>query len=79
MPNLEYMKKSIKPNLDDYDNGKWLKIYENPDVGAMELSEYIENLIDNTPRQNNKHSVKPINLLIDKFNAKFGKIYKKVR
>lgn len=73
-------KASKKPSLDYYDNEEFKQIIENVDITAGELSELIEERIENMP-VGGLYKIRKyeVNKLIDKFNSSFGHIYKHVK
>jgi hypothetical protein len=58
-----------------------LNLVDNPQIGVMELSDMIENMIENKPSSRDEDRRKlwkrNINKLIDEINSKFGKLYKR--
>lgn len=71
-----------RPSLDEYDSDQFREIIENVSISALELSEYIDEKMDNIPEKGTKPYKKwkfETNQLIDKFNQSFGKRYNRVK
>lgn len=77
------MNSSKKPNLDNYDN---MDVENNkPDfveMCAVELSDYIEEKMENIPKKSSKmYKIwqKEMNDIINIFNSRYGNIYKIIK
>lgn len=76
---------SKKPNLDEYDElGERLRalpLARTGAIGALELFEIIENMLNNIPKQKTKAKpwIKVTNEYINICNERFGKTFNKVK
>lgn len=67
----------MKKNIDYWEEGG--EDEESPiSLSALELSEFIEQRLENRPSTITKLWKREVNELIDEYNNKFGRVYKRV-